>query len=183
MTRKDFVKIISILKTAYPNKKMIETDAEMEVWYRILGDIDKNDLERATIKAVTTLVFPPSIAELRLLATEGDKPKDWGEGWDLVRRAVSRFGSYRPQEAIEWISTQDQLAGQIAQRLGFRDICLAENLEYVRANFRMMYENTKEIETRQRAMPQQLRYQGENEMLDEPNRSEELNEKIAALNF
>ena len=55
--------------------------------------------------------------------------------------AIRYFGYYRIDEAME---TFDDVTRQCVERLGFKNICISENINQDRANFRMIYEQLQE---------------------------------------
>ena len=85
--------------------------------------------------------------------------KDWGEGWGIVQYAIMRYGQYRETEALKYIRQEDETTYQVIKRLNFKEICNSENSMTDRANFRMMYENTEEINQYQNQLPQGLKDQ------------------------
>lgn len=156
MTKQEFATLAMAIRTYYPKEQILPNKQAMELWYRELQDIPANVAEAALRKWVATNKWSPSIAELREMAAEvrnGEIP-DWGEGWERVLTAIRRFGSYREREALDSL---DPMTRTCVQRLGFRNICMSENISYDRANFRMMYESLAEREqTRQQmALPLQ----------------------------
>ena len=66
----------------------------------------------------------------------GDKPL-WSDGWDQVLRAVRKYGSYRPVEAME---SMDEITREAVRRLGYKELCMSENIMAERAQFRMIFE-------------------------------------------
>lgn len=135
--------LVKVLKSVYTNDNFLPDKESIAVWYKILGDISYKVLELAIQKYIMTKVFPPTPAHLRELAAEieiGMTP-DWGEGWEQVLMAIRKFGSYRENEALE---SMDSLTRQCVERLGFKNICMSENISADRANFRMIYEQLAE---------------------------------------
>lgn len=156
MTKQEFATLAMAIRTYYPKEQILPNQQAMELWYRELQDIPADVAEAALRKWVATNKWSPSIAELREMAAEvrhGEIP-DWGEGWEQVLTAIRRFGSYREREALDSL---DPMTRTCVQRLGFRNICMSENISTDRANFRMMYESLAEREqTRQQvALPLQ----------------------------
>lgn len=156
MTEQEFAKLAMAIKTFFPRENILPNSQALELWYRELQDIPAKVAEAALRKWVATNKWSPSIAELRETAAEvqnGEIP-DWGEGWEQVLLAIRRFGSYREREALDSL---DPMTRTCVQRLGFRNICMSENISTDRANFRMMYESLAEREqTRQQvALPLQ----------------------------
>lgn len=89
MTREECAKLLAMAAVAYPKwlEKLDENRmaAMVEVWHRMLGDIDYKLADAALAKHVATNPYPPSIAELRsaalsLLPSEfPDAEEAWGE--------------------------------------------------------------------------------------------------------
>lgn len=139
VTKKEFAIIAAAMKTYYPRENLIPNNEAMELWYKQLEDIPYKVAEACLNEWVATNRWSPSIADLREAASrilKGEAP-DWGEGWKRVQRAISNFGYYRAQEAV---ASLDDLTRAVVDRMGFRNLCLSENQEADRANFRMIYE-------------------------------------------
>lgn len=128
------------------------------LWYEQLKDLDYNVVQTGVNKWVSTHKWSPTIAEIREMAhqvSRGELP-DWGTAWDQVLKAISRFGSYRPQEAL---ASMTPLARKTVERLGFINICMSENIAADRANFRMIYEELAEREAKEALIPASIREQ------------------------
>ena len=83
-----------------------------------------------------------------------------------VQKAIRYFGSYRVDEALESLSP---LARKATERIGFKNMCMSENPEVSRANFRMVYEQLAEREKRDAQMPESLKIvmaQVQNKMIE-----------------
>ena len=131
--------LVKALKSVYTKDNFLPDADSIKIWYQLLKDIPYEVLNIAIQKYMMSNVFPPTIADLRELSaeiTEG-QIKDWGDGWEQVLRAIHSYGSYREKEALE---SMDELTRTCVKRMGFRNICLSENISADRANFRMMYE-------------------------------------------
>ena len=139
MTKEEFGKVISVLRSAYPSVQSFTAKESLDVWYMLLGDLDYQAASSATLKYIANNKFPPTIADIRQLATEataGEIP-DWGNGWSQVEYAFSHYGQYQSAEAME---SFDDITRAVVERLGFINLCVSENKEVDRANFRMIYE-------------------------------------------
>lgn len=139
MTREEFINLTKALKTFYPRDNMLPNMEAMELWYRELSDIPYTVAEAALRKYVATNKFSPTIADIRELSatvTNGDKPL-WSDGWEEVLRAIKMFGSYRETEALQ---SMTETTREAVKRMGFRNICLSENIMTERANFRTIFE-------------------------------------------
>lgn len=139
VTDQEFQQLALTLKAAYPNSNVIPDVYAMQVWFRMLGDLDFRIAENAIAEHISTSPFPPSISEIRAKCTARkiDIP-DWGEAWGKVNKAIQRYGSYRETEAMESL---DETTREAVKRIGFRNLCITdqENLETDRAQFRDIY--------------------------------------------
>lgn len=103
-------------------------------------------------KWVATNKWSPSIADIREAATDltQGEAKEWGDAWQEVLNAISKYGSYREIEALESL---DDVTRQTVKRLGFKNICMSEEIQVDRANFRMIYENELQRQKQKAQLP------------------------------
>ena len=150
MERDEFVTWAAAIQTYFPRFEIFPNEAAMELWFRELQDIPADILTAALRKWVVTEKWPPSIAELRALCAEivQGKAPDWGKAWGEVIAAIGHFGLYRHDEAL---SSMSPLTRKTVNRIGWRDMCLSENTDTLRAQFRQIYEicGKREVEDRQ----------------------------------
>lgn len=152
MERDQFKVLCKGMKAVYTQETFLPDADAFNVWFGLLGDLDYAVLNAAIQKYMLTNKFPPTIAGLREIATTistGAIP-DWGEGWEQVLQAIRKFGSYRETEAL---ATMDELTRTCVKRIGFRNICLSENIAADRANFRMIYEQIADRTKKESALP------------------------------
>ena len=156
MTKEDFKKIALAIKTTYPTSKILETQDAMNIWYTLLQDLDYRVCQNAVLELISTCKFCPTIAEIREKCSgiTSLPIKDYGEAWETVMRAVSRFGMYNQAEALESL---DELTRKCTKRLGFGNICMSENITADRANFRMIYEQEANRKKTDNQLPQLVR--------------------------
>lgn len=161
MDKREFGLLASAMQTYYPKENILPNKQAMELWYRELQDIPYEVAEAGLRKWVSTNKWSPSISEIREMASEvqnGSIP-DWGDGWEQVLVAIRKYGSYRIPEAME---SFDPITRQCVERLGFRNICMSENIAADRANFRMIFEQlaTRKQKEQQMALPLKQLIQG-----------------------
>jgi len=156
MTKEEFATLTMALRTYYPKENILPNTPAMELWYRELQDIPYTVAETALRKWVSTNKWSPSIAEIRETVAQisNGATQDWGEAWEKVLKAVSRYGLYAQGEAMRSL---DPLTRKAVERLGFRDVCLSENIATERANFRMIYETLAKREQTEQQMALPLR--------------------------
>lgn len=143
LDKKDFVKAIEYLIAIYPEmEKQFNSQTTQGVWYDLLKDIDGKTLLLAIKTYASTEKFAPKPSQIReIVIITTKETRDWTEGWDLVLRSVGRFGTYKESEALDWIRKQDETAAESIRRLGYKNLCLADDQMAVRANFRQAYNN------------------------------------------
>lgn len=156
MDKKQFGILASAIRTYYPKEQILPNQQAMELWYRELQDIPYELAEAALRKWVVNNKWSPTIADIRELSTDigvGTIP-DWGDAWESVMTAIRRYGTYNQQEAMD---SMDELTQQVVRRLGFRELCMSENIVADRANFRTIYEQLASRHRTDMQMPPQLR--------------------------
>ena len=155
MDKREFATFAAALKTYYPRENLLPNPQAMELWYRQLQDIPCQLAEMALNKWVATNKWPPSIAEIREQASaikNGEKQL-WSDGWEEVLRAISKYGMYGETEALQSMS---ELTRKAVNRLGFKSICISENIMADRANFRMIFEQLSDRESIAQQLPADL---------------------------
>lgn len=152
MPREQFRILVKGMKAVYTQDTFIPDADAFQIWYALLGDLDYRVLNAAIQKYMLTNKFPPTIADLREIAAtiENGELPDWGEAWESVLRVIRRYGSYGEAEAM---ASLDELTRSVVRRLGFRNLCMSENINQDRANFRMIYEQVSERARSQNALP------------------------------
>lgn len=156
MTKKEFAIFASALRTFYPKENILPNEQALELWFNQLQDIPYQVANVVLSKWVATNKWSPSIADIREQAaglTNGNA-KDWGEAWQEVLKAINAYGSYREDEALESL---DVTTRKVVKRLGFKNICLSDNIAADRANFRMIYEQEQTRQKQDAQLPPRLK--------------------------
>lgn len=155
MTFDEWRILVKGLKSVYTSPNFLPDGDSIKIWYNLLQDIPYNVASAAIQKYMMTEKFPPTVADIRDMVANvkmGDKPL-WSDGWEEVLIAIRKYGSYRENEAMESMSELTRMA---VQRLGFRNICMSENIMTDRANFRMIFEQLAERNHTQMKIPMKL---------------------------
>ena len=139
MTFDEFKRLVKGMKSVYTRDNFLPDRESIQIWYSLLKDIPYEVLNVTIQKYMMTNKFPPTIADLRELSSEAmhGQISDWGDGWEQVLKAIRRYGYYDVKAALD---SMDEITRQCVERLGFREICMSENISADRANFRMLYE-------------------------------------------
>lgn len=156
MNYDEFITLAKGMKAVCTSPSFLPDKEAMAVWYQLLQDLDYKTANIAIQKHMLTNKFPPTIAEIRELATgitAGEKPL-WPDGWEETIRAIKKYGYYRQEEALESLS---ELARKVVKRLGYKQLCMSEEMAMDRANFRMVFEQIAEREYREKQLPSGFR--------------------------
>jgi hypothetical protein len=156
MNKKEFAIFASALRTYYPKENLLPNEQAMQLWFNQLNDIPYKVAEVTLNKWVATNKWSPSIADIREQAaglTQGEA-KEWGDAWEEILRAISKYGSYREDEAL---ASLDDTTRTVVRRLGFRNLCFSEEIQVDRANFRMIYEQQLHRDKQDAQLPPKLK--------------------------
>ena len=150
MDVKEFTKIMQYLANAY-NKELEQ--GNVAVWYDFFKGYDIDIFKNAILQAINQCKYYPTIAEVKELMTVQNSPYaslKADEEWEKVREAASSIGRYREDEAL---STLKPITRNIVRRIGYQDICNAD--EFSRNNLRNAF--IKAFESEKQDL---IRYEG-----------------------
>lgn len=156
MTREETIRVLSILKTAYPRfySDMSKKDAETTIalWSAMFEDAQAQAVIVALKKLIAVNTFPPTIAEVRqaLAEVRGNKVADAGEAWEEICTAIRRYGYMRGEEALASMQPATRTA---AKRMDWHSLCMSENLTTERAHFLKIYGNIEKESKEQYQIP------------------------------
>lgn len=148
------------MKAVYTQPTFLPDQDAFNIWFSLLHDLDYMVAQAAVQKYMITQKFPPTIADIREIATKvsvGEKPL-WSDGWEQVLKNISKYGmcTYDPDRLTECMNSFDPLTRQAVQRLGWKELCMSENIMADRANFRMIYEQIADREHTAKQIPMNL---------------------------
>lgn len=169
MTREETLKILSVLRVAYP-KFGDGTDSKMlvEVWSDMLSDCEYMDVNNAIKRYIATNEsnFAPSIGKIRSMIVkqnDAELNEEWVDAWGEVERAIRNYGFYRELEALNSMSPVTRTC---VQAIGWKNICNSEEMGVERGHFRSMYESKAGSVRKAKQIQPALRTEGEACMLE-----------------
>lgn len=160
MTKADVIGIFKLLTVLFPQSaKNFEGADELAInaWYELVKDLPKQLVVEAIKSYAASNRFAPSIAELRAEVLKAASPELMigpDEAWGMVRMAIRRYGYNRPQEALASLPGPVALC---AERVGWREMCLSEEPDVVRGQFRRAFETQMGREKQNALVPQSVR--------------------------
>ena len=153
MNKLEVIKLISLLSTNYRNwpAEGKEEDTVM-LWETMLSDLSFEVGQAAVKVHMSRSVYPPTIADIREAAALVRSPKrlEAIESWGMVVDAIRKFGYYREAEAMATLPTD---VVNMVKRFTWRELCLSENVDTLRAQWRMAWENHLKNKQNEKILP------------------------------
>lgn len=164
MTKNDIKMLLAMLGTVYSKNLLPTPDAlTINTWEALLGDMDFDKIKAAAIKWASTEKYPPTIADLRSLATESQygTPKPAQQAWGLLQYAVLKFGYPGEEEALSLLDPETR---NIVTQFGWKYFCQMpiENESTYYAQFRNAYDSECKREKSRRQVPEFIQKQIDN---------------------
>lgn len=139
MEKKEFVKGMSLLGTAYQKKF---DEEELATWYMFLKEYKYGEFLEAITQLVKTNKFLPTISEI-CEAISIDDVSEAEYQFESVRHAIRKFGSYRQREML---NSLDSYTREILKLIGGIDRVLMatpEQINWLRKEFVAEYKQNK----------------------------------------
>ena len=129
-----------------------------QVYWDILNDLDFQVAMIAAKKVIATLENPflpmPAVFRSMALNVTGKTVASAPDAYAEVLRAIRNFGSYKQEEGLASLSP---LTKKAAEAIGWKDLCLSEEPDVIRGQFRMAYEALERRETIDQKTPQSIK--------------------------
>lgn len=140
MDREDALKLITICSANYRNwpERGKET-ATIDLWSMMLQDIPLDVAQAAVMAHMSQSAFPPTVADIRSAAEKITAPNrlEAIEAWDLIVQAIRKYGYYREADAMASLPPE---VADMARRFTWEALCTSDNVDTLRAQFRMAWE-------------------------------------------
>lgn len=144
MEKDEWKVLAKTLKAVYTGNYLPDIES-IKTWYYLLKDLPTEDVAKAIQEYCLTNHFPPTVADIRELATKDNTIQDWSIGWQSVLKAISQYGYTQEKQALDSL---DYITRETVERIGFKNICCSEKVEIERASFRVIYESIIKEEKR-----------------------------------
>ena len=157
MDKKEFMIFAKALKTYFPKDNLLPSSEAMELWFNALNDVPYASATLFLQKWIRTEKWSPTIADIRSGCAElvSDPLPDWGEAWNNVKKAVSKYGFMNGDKARKFLSAAEWKA--VEGIGGWIHLCESEDAMSDRANFRQCYEIYAKREQQDRQIPDSLK--------------------------
>jgi hypothetical protein len=156
VNRKEIINLLGIATANFPSTQEKDMKPTAVLWEKALSDISYDVAEKALIKVLSTSKFFPTLADIREAVGQITEPRtlDAMEAWGLIGQSIRKFGFYRQKEAME--SLPDDVAEMVKQ-FTWRDLCLSEEPEILRAQFRKAWEVRSKRKNELKSLPSEIR--------------------------
>ena len=163
MSRAEICALVALAGSSNPAMQAKDPRPIVEAWSLMLGDLDPVLAKAAIIKVCRESDFFPSVARIVAAARELDpgneKLPTAAEAWEEVMRLVSDYGPYRcPVYSCEAVR-------RAVRAIGWRQLCVGENIEADRAHFLRLYESMRGRQAETRELEQVMKLAGVGELL------------------
>jgi hypothetical protein len=156
MNKKEVSNLLGLAAANFPNMQEKDFRPTAVLWEKMLSDMPYQVAENALIRVLATTKYFPTVAEIREAAVVNSQPQiiTAAEAYQLVLKAIHCYGSYREQEALESL---DPLTRKVTEAIGWRSLCLSEEPDVIRGQWRKAYEGLEKRVTTEAKMPQALK--------------------------
>lgn len=145
--------LLTAIRSAYPRYNLFIDKNSVKVWNKLLEKYDYQTCSDALEQHILTNSYPPSIADIVRNASQGVGLKTWSEAWNDVLKSIRHYGSSRESEALKSL---DAVTRETAKSIGYRDICMSENIDIIRGQFRSAYEQIQQRQSLNDRLPKEL---------------------------
>ena len=156
MTKQEIGALLALATANFPSMQEKDMRPTANLWSEMLSDIPFDIAKAALIKVLATARFWPTVAEIREAAAEIINPQlpSPMDAWGEVVRAVKIYGLYRQEEGLNSLSP---ITKRVVQNIGWREICLCEQPDIIRGQFRMAYEQYAKREKEEAVLPAEVK--------------------------
>lgn len=140
MNKVEITMLIEILSANYRNwPEQGKEAATVQLWEMMLSDLPIETAKHAIQMHISRSAYPPTVADIREAAARVSGPRtiDAIEAWEQISTAIRKYGYYREAEGIASLPEDVAI---MAKRFGWKEICTNENIDTLRAQFRMAWE-------------------------------------------
>jgi len=156
MERSEAGQLLTLMASAWP--RFEPSDDKVALWRELFDDVPFEVAKLALKKLMLTNTFPPSVAELRQAVMDITTPESEritaAEAWGMVSHAIRDYGSYREREGLESLPP---VVRKTAEYIGWRELCLSEEGEILRAQFMRMFQQVSERRREEVLLPPAVR--------------------------
>lgn len=156
MKQTEVIKLIGICSANYKNwPESGKEEHLIELWEMMLSDLELEVAKKAIQVHLSRSVFPPTVADIRDAAAKITNPRsiDAIEAWGMISEAIRKFGFYRQAEAMDTLPAD---VVRMVKQFTWRELCYSENIDTMRAQFRMAWETQNKRLQERNILPDEI---------------------------
>lgn len=165
MTREETIKILAVLKAAYPNfyKTMTKEEAEgtVQLWASMFIEEDYRLVSEAVRAHIATdeKGFPPIIGQIKGKVRQITQPQEMTEleAWGYVQKAVKNSGYYAKEEFEKLPETVKAVVGSPSILREWSMVDIKEFQTVIQSNFMRSYRGKVQAHKDYQALPQSVK--------------------------
>lgn len=156
MNKKEIINLLGIATANFPTMQERDMKPTAILWEKSLSDIPYEVAEKSLLKVLSTSRFFPTIAEIREASVQLTQPRqiDAIEAWGIIIQAIRKYGHYREKEGMDSLPPDVR---EMAKQFTWRELCLNENPDTLRAQFRMAWETQAKRTKETKSLPTEVR--------------------------
>jgi hypothetical protein len=156
MNRQEVIRLLAIATANFPTMQERDMKPTAVLWEQALSDMPYEVAEKAILKVLSTSKFFPTVAEIRDAGIQLTQPRsiDAIEAWGLIIQAIRKYGMYDQEKAMQSLPSDVEA---MVRRFTWRELCLNENPDILRAQFRMAWETQSKREREYSVLPSSVR--------------------------
>ena len=163
MTKQDICALVALAASSNPTMQSKDPAPIVAAWSLMLADLDPVVAKAAVIKVCRESDYFPSVARIVAAAEELDprneKIPTAAEAWEEVEKLIIQFGPYRaPQYSCDTVR-------RAVRAIGWRQLCMGENIEADRAHFLRLYESMKNKRKEAKEIEQVMKIAGVGDLI------------------
>jgi len=158
MNKQEIFALVALAASSNPIMQNKDPAPIVAAWSLMLADIEPVIAKAAVIKVCRESDFFPSVARIVEAAHELDprieKLPTAAEAWEEVAGLIIQFGPYRAPEY------SCDLVRRAVRSIGWRQLCVGENIEADRAHFFRLYESMRNKHKEQQEIERVMKLSG-----------------------
>lgn len=155
MTFDEFKVLVKGMKAVYTSPNFLPDGDSIKIWFRMLQDLPYELANLSVQKYMLTNKFPPTIADIREVSANAmTNVSDWSEAWGKVVKCFGLFGADGIKEVEQYL---DPVTFEAVKRMGWKDMCMSDAPDVLRAQFRQIYQQVSVKEKEMLSLPPTIR--------------------------
>jgi hypothetical protein len=161
MQKSEVVQLLKMIQSEYPKhfESLTENtlDLKIQLWFTSLQEISLKDSVVILQKHICSEngMYCPTLHHFlknHNILKNGNL-KTSGEAWEEALNNIKAYGYYAQKEGLDAL---DEITRKAVKAIGYREMCISENVDLLRAHFNKYYDTFASRENEYNTMPKNL---------------------------